>query len=311
MGKISRPKSGSEQYWPRKRAAKVLPNVNWDALKKESGLMGFIGYKVGMVSVYAKDDTADSMTKGKKIILPGTVVECPEVKIFSVRFYKNGVVNQDVVVSNEKELKGILRVPKKVGSIDAVSDFDDIRVIIYSEVKNTGVKRTPDMIEVAISGTKEQKLAFVKEKIGKGITVSEVFPKGLVDVRGITKGKGLQGPIKRFGISLKVDKTEKGQRRPGSLGPWHPARVTFVTPVSGQMGNYTRVTYNNMILKQGKSGEGINLSSGFPHYGIVKCDYIVLRGSIQGPQKRAVLLTPTLRPTKKQMKKKLEVIEFR
>ena len=42
------------------------------------------------------------------------------------------------------------------------------------------------MIEVAIGGTKDQKLEFVKEKIGKSISISEVFPSGLVDVRGVT-----------------------------------------------------------------------------------------------------------------------------
>ena len=63
-----RPRFGSLQVWPRKRAERILPNVNWKALKKDSGLMGFIGYKVGMTSVFVKDDTADSMTKGKRII---------------------------------------------------------------------------------------------------------------------------------------------------------------------------------------------------------------------------------------------------
>ena len=69
MGRINKPKASALQYWPRKRAERLIPNVNWNAIKKnEVGLMGFIGYKAGMVSVYAKDDTADSMTKGKKLL---------------------------------------------------------------------------------------------------------------------------------------------------------------------------------------------------------------------------------------------------
>ena len=58
------------------------------------------------------------------------------------------------------------------------------------------------------------------------------------------------GPVKRFGISLKFHKSEKGVRRPGSLAPWHPARVTFRTPNMGQTGFFTRVSYNNLIMER-------------------------------------------------------------
>ena len=80
MGKINKPKAGSLQYWPRKRAERILPGVNWNAIKsssKEAKMLGFIAYKVGMSSVCVKDDTPDSMTKGKRIIIPATVIECP------------------------------------------------------------------------------------------------------------------------------------------------------------------------------------------------------------------------------------------
>ncbi len=314
MAKINKPHAGSRQIWPRKRAERIIPNVNWDAIKKESGLMGFLGYKVGMVSAYVKDDTADSMTKGKKIVVPATIIECPEMKILSVRFYKNGIVTKDLVVSNEKELKRIVKVPEKIAKAEdlaKVTDFDDIRVIVYSEVKQTELKKTPDVIEMAIAGTKEQKLNFVKEKIGKPILLSEVFGKGLIDIRAVTKGKGLMGPVRRHGISLKVDKTEKGQRRPGSLGPWHPARVIFVTPQAGQMGFFTRISYNSIILRQGKPNDGINRAGGFNNYGEIKTDYLLLKGSVHGPQKRAILMTSPLRPTKMQLKQKLEVLELR
>jgi large subunit ribosomal protein L3 len=314
MGAPVKPKAGSQQYWPRKRAERILPNVNWNTIKSENAnLQGFIGYKVGMTSVFMKDDTADSMTKGKKIILPATIVECPGVKIYSVRFYKNKKVVGEVIVSNDKELKRIVKVPKQVGKVeDFKADFDDLRVIVYSEVKKTDIKKTPDMIELAIGGTKDQKLAFVKEKIGKSISVSEVFPKGLVDVRGVTIGKGLQGPVQRFGITLKSHKSEKGVRRPGSLGPWHPARVTFVTAMAGQLGFFTRVLLNNMILKSGKISElDINKAGGFRHYGNIKTEFLVISGSLQGPQMRPLLLTPSYRPTKRQLKQKLEFIELR
>jgi len=70
----------------------------------------------------------------------------------------------------------------------------------------------------------------------------------LVDIRGLTIGKGLQGPVKRFGITLKAHKSEKGQRSVGAIGSFHPTRVTFRVPRAGQLGMFTRVTYNNKLL---------------------------------------------------------------
>ncbi len=82
------PRRGSLQFWPRKRAEKFLPSVNWNSLNTNSskGLKGFIAYKAGMISGFVLDNTPDSMTKGKRIILPLTILECPKNKIFSVRF---------------------------------------------------------------------------------------------------------------------------------------------------------------------------------------------------------------------------------
>ena len=307
-------RSGSLQFYPRVRAKKVIPGVNWKPVSRDGvGFMGFVGYKVGMISVWAKDNTEQSMTKGKRIAIPATVLECPAMKIYSVRFYKSGKVLKDIVVTNDKDLKKSVKVPKKVSEFKDVEESDDVRVIMYSGVKKTCVdKNKADMIEIGLSGYKNEKLAFIKENIGKEISVGDVFSEGLVDVRGVTKGFGTQGPVKRFGISLKSHKSEKGRRRPGSLAPWHPARVTFRAPQAGQTGYHTRITYNNLILKVGKiSEEDINRKSGFEHYGTIKTDYIILKGSIPGPQKRGIVITNPIRPTRYQAKKKFEVIELR
>lgn len=306
--------SGSLQFYPRVRAKKIIPSANWKPVSKDGvGFMGFIGYKVGMISVWAKDDTEHSMTKGKRIAIPATVVECPVMKIYSVRFYKNGKVAKDVVVSNGKDLKKSVKVAKKIGEFKDADGFDDVRVIMYSGVKNTCVdKNKADLIEVGVSGSNDEKLAFIKENIGKEISVGDVFSNGLVDVRGVTKGYGTQGPMKRFGIALKSHKSEKGRRRPGSLAPWHPARVTFRAPQAGQTGYHSRITYNNLVLEVGKIKEkDINKSGGFEHYGVIKTDYIILKGSIPGPQKRGLMITPAIRPTKYKAKKKFEVLELR
>lgn len=312
MPKLSRPRYGSLQFYPRKRIRKFLSSVNWKPVSnsdttKEEGLLGFVGYKVGMASALVKDSTEKSMTKGKRKAIPVTILEAPNMKIFSVRFYKNGIVKTEFVVSNEKELKKKLKVPKEVKKLDKVEDFDDIRVIVYSIVRQTGKKRTPDMIELAINAS--DKLAFVKELIGKEISLGDVLKWNLVDVRGLTKGKGTQGPIRRFGIKLKSHKSEKGRRNPGSIGPWHPAHVTFRVPMAGQLGMFTRVHYNLKVIDSGDIKEkNINKGSGFKRYGNIKTSYVILAGSIQGPQKRQILVTPAMRPTKKQSKKQYEFV---
>jgi large subunit ribosomal protein L3 len=310
MAKLSNPHAGSLQYWPRKRAAKAIPSANWRTLFDKKGILGFIGYKVGMTSVVVKDNTEHSLTKGKKIFIPSTIIELPHMKIFSVRFYLNGQVTKEVVVSNDKDLKKIVKVPKSLKEFDKEipQSYDDLRVIAYSIPKQISLKKTPDMTELGIGA--EDKLSFVKGLIGKEISFKETFNSNLIDVRGLTTGKGLSGPVKRFGITLKQHKTEKGVRRPGSLAPWHPARVTFKTPMSGQLGMFSRVHYNLKIIKSSSISEkDINPKEGFRHYGKVTSDYLLVKGSVQGPSKRQILLTPSYRPTKSQSKLNFEFLE--
>lgn len=307
------PRKGSLQFWPRKRAKKFLPSVNWNAINSGKNLKGFIGYKGGMFSAFVRDNTPNSMTNGKKIIIPVTVLECPTIKILSVRFYKDNKVIEEILAENlDKELKRKIKFSKKKSKkIEDVKQdgYDDIRVIVYSNVKKTNIKKTPDLGEIGLAGSLEEKINFVKENLGKEISILDVFERNqLVDLRGLTKGYGLCGPVKRFGITLKSHKSEKGRRRPGSLGPWHPARVTFRAPQAGQLGMFTRVVYNNKIIDMGKTeGKFKNIKN----FGDIKTEYILVYGSIQGPAKRQLIITAPLRETRKQLKKNYELLELR
>lgn len=317
MGAPSRPRFGSLQFYPRKRANRFLPSVNWSAVKTKQGdqsVLGFITYKVGMASAIVKDNTPDSMTKGKRIVVPVTVLEAPNMKILSVRFYKFGIPVKDVVVSNDKELKRIVRVPKSLKPLESEipKEYDDLRVIAFSIPKQTSIKKAPDLIELAVNAPDvSKKLEFVKSLVGKEISLKEFLSKyELLDARGLTKGKGLEGAVPRFGITLKSHKAEKGRRRAGSLGPWHPMRVIFRVPQAGQLGMFSRTVYNIKLISSGNIKEkNINPKSGFKNYGVIQSNYILVKGSIQGPKKRQVLLTPAQRPTKSLDKKKYEFLE--
>jgi len=323
MPKGKRPRKGSLQFWPRKRARKFLPNVNWKAVNSGKNLKGFIAYKAGMASALVKDNTSDSMTKNKQITIPVTILECPPMKIFSIRFYKEGVVMKDILSEQlDKELKRKVKIPKKSSkkiedvispkanedSKESSENYDDVSLIVYSQVKKTGLKKKPDLTEIGIKGNLDEKIAFIKENLNKEISVLDIFEKmQLVDVRGLTKGYGLSGPVKRFGIKLKRAKSEKGRRRPGNVGPWHPARVTFRVPMAGQLGMFTRVHYNQKIIDLGKASN--KEIKNIKNYGNIKTDYVIVRGSVQGPAKRQLLITAPLRG--KQIKKDFELIELR
>jgi large subunit ribosomal protein L3 len=281
-----------------------------DAKVESEGLMGYIAYKVGMISVMVKDDTANSMTKGKKIVVPATVLEMPHMKVLSVRFYNHNLPVKDIVVSNDKDLRRVLRVIKQIPAFDALvpKEFDDIRVLVYSLPRGISLKKTPDVAEFAVNA--KDKLTFIKTLLNRELTAKDFVQTSLVDSRGLTKGKGLEGAMPRFGISKKSHKSEKGVRRAGSLGPWHPARVTFRTPQAGQLGMFSRVTYNlKLLLSSTISQKNINPTSGFPQYGNVSSDYVIVEGSVQGPQKRQVIITPSFRPTKKLKARKHEFVE--
>jgi len=327
MPKKHKPRFGSLQFWPRKRARKVLPSVNWKPLEEKKdekeggriGLLGFIGYKVGMLSAIVKDLTPDSMTRNKKIVLPATVIECPAMKVLAIRFYKDDKVANDILAQGlEKYLQRKVRLPKKEQKVkiediaNKLNEYSNIRLIVYTLVKRTGIKKVPDIIEIGLRGTLQEKFDSAKNLLGKEIKIEDIFAKGqLTDVHGITKGKGIVGPVKRFGISLKQHKTEKGVRRPGSLGPWTPKKVSFRAPMAGQLGFFTRTTYNNKILEINRISEkNINPSSGFAHYGTIKTSYAIIKGSVQGARKNPLILTYPLRARKKKVKENFELIQL-
>ena len=187
MPTLSRPRRGSLQFYPRKRVKKQIHSVNWKPISGEQGVLGFITYKVGMGSASVLDNTSDSMSKGRKIVIPVTILEAPNMKIFSVRFHKNSNILKDVIVSSDKELKRKLKLPKTPKDLDkeVPEGYDNISVIAYSLPKQTSVKKTPDLIELAVSA--DNKLEFVKSLIGKEISLADFLKYQLIDARGITK----------------------------------------------------------------------------------------------------------------------------
>src|SRR3989344_9107028 len=111
------PRKGSLQYWPRKAAGRPYARISHYPSVQESRLIGFAGYKAGMTHIFVADNRQHSMTKGKSITMPVTIVECPPLKVASIRLYRSAPtglsVARELFVSNDKNLARKLRIPKK------------------------------------------------------------------------------------------------------------------------------------------------------------------------------------------------------
>ena len=303
MSTTRSPRHGSLQFWPRVRARRQYARIrNWHIPKgiNDAKLLGFAGYKVGMSHIIATDNGQHSMTKNSDIFLPVTVVECPPLKTASIRFYKknvNGLQLVSEILSEEldKELSRAISLQKKKKENKAREvGYDEVRILVYTQPKLTGLgKKKPELFEVGISGSKEQQLAYANERLGKEVHVDDVFSEGRqIDVHSVTKGKGFQGPVRRFGISLRQHKSEKSVRNPGSLGAWNAqGHIMWRVAHAGKMGYHLRTEYNKLLLKIGKKPEEINVKGGYIGYGLVKNSYILLKGSIPGISKRLIRMS--------------------
>ncbi len=297
------PRRGSMQFWPRKRAAHPLPRVHAWAKEAKAKPLGFIGYKAGMVRVQATDNRPKSITKGEKLVFASTVVECPPMIAVGAAFYVksgSGVKKVTSLFAEKlpKELSRTISLPKKSKSVDDVSAFDDVKLLVHSQPQHipTGAKK-PQLVEVALGGTKEDKIKYIKEVLGKEIPVNNIFESGaMLDVHGVTTGKGFQGTVKRFGVPIRQHKAEKTKRGIGTLGAWHPNRVLYTVPQSGKMGYHQRMEHNKQVIALGTEGTKVTPKGGIVRYGIVQNTYLLLKGSVIGPRKRAVLLTQAIRP---------------
>ncbi len=307
MKKVN-PRHGSMQVWPRKRAKREQPRIRSRPVVKEAVPIGFAGYKVGMTHVQAIDAYKNSITKGQEISVPVTIIECPPLRIHSLRCYVSKGYGFEI--ANEIFFKGTKytsrRVTFKVSSPDKLdnlnlSDYHHFSITLSTQPNLTGLKKTPEIFELPVGGSNEDVINFVKENKEKDIKVSEILKEGdIVDFHAITKGKGYQGSVKRFGIGLKSHKSEKGQRAPGSIsGGWvAQGHMMWRVAFPGQMGYHQRTQYNSQVFKMSDKPEEINPSGDFVRYGKVKSDYILVAGSVPGPKKRFVVFTKAIRPTK-------------
>jgi len=313
MGHIHRPRRGSLAFSPRKRAKSEVPRVrNWNADGDKASLAGFAGYKAGMTHVMMIDDRARSLTEGMEISVPVTVVEVPPMNIVALRAYEkyNGglrPVGEAWAENLAPELSRAMTVPKnKRGSLDNIqsllNDLVDLRVVAHTNpALITGVpKKVPDVMELPVVGkTVAEKFQFAQSILGQQAPVTGAFQIGeILDISAVTKGKGLQGPVRRWGIAIQKRKHARTgkMRHVGNLGPWHPSHISWRVPQLGQMGYHQRTEFNKRLMALGTDGGEVTPAGGFPEYGIVRSSYALIKGSLPGPAKRLIRMRKALRP---------------
>ena len=159
-------------------------------------------------------------------------------------------------------------------------------------------------------GSIEQKVEWAFAHFEKEITVSSVFEQSEnIDIIGITKGHGFEGVTARWGTRRLPRKTHKGLRKVACIGSWHPANVRYTCPRAGQDGFHHRTEMNKKIYRiangtDNKSAstefdltvKSINPMGGFPHYGKVRNDFIMIKGCCVGTKKRVLTLRKAVFP---------------
>ena len=175
---------------------------------------GILGRKVGMTQVFAENGD----------LIPVTVIEATP----------NVVLQKKTVETDGYEAIQI--------------GFED---------KREKLSNKPEKGHVAKANTAPKR--FIREfrnldvaayEVGQEVKV-EIFAEGdVIDVTGVTKGKGFQGVIKRHGQSRgPMAHGSRYHRRPGSMGPVAPNRVFKQKKLPGQMGGNVVTIQNLEIVK--------------------------------------------------------------
>jgi len=316
MPKINRPRRGSLAFSPRKRAKSPIPKYkSWPEYNGTPALQGFAGYKVGMTHVIMVDDHKDSPTEGKEIMVPVTVIELPPMKVAAIRAYTKDTYGKHAFTEiwadqPDSSLSRRITLPKNYNREAAQKKFADavgagtiaeIYALAHTQPASlTGVpKKVPDLMEIRVTGgDRAKQFEFALGLLGKEVRIENVIQTGAyADVTAITTGKGTQGPVKRWGVTLRKRKHSVGgkERHVGTLGPWNPHHIRWEVPQSGQMGYQQRTEFNKRILKIGENGTEITPAGGFIHYGVLKSPYILIKGSVPGPVKRLIRIRPAMR----------------
>jgi len=305
-------------------------------------LTAFPVFKAGMTHILREVEKVGSKLHKKEVIEPVTILEAPSIVVVGVvgyietprglralttvwaqklatdfkrRLYKNWMNSKKKAFSkyakkwdDKKEIDAQLNRIKKYCQV--------VRVIVHTQLNQLNLRqKRAHVMEVQVNGGSiAQKVDFARGKFEQEVRVAEVFNQNeMLDVIGVTKGKGFEGVTTRWGTKRLPRKTHRGLRRVGCIGGWHPARVRYSVARAGQNGYHHRTEINKKVYRIGVGlkyeGGKTNASTsndlteksitplgGFPHYGVVNNDFVMIKGCCVGTKKRVLILRKTLVP---------------
>jgi large subunit ribosomal protein L3 len=273
-------------------------------------LVGFAGYKAGMTHLFYIEDRRRDPEYGQEVKTAATVIDTPPMLVVAIRAYRKTqdglqAITEAWMQNQSRDLHRRItfatdpRPNEKLSGIEKnIHNVAEIRVIVATQPRMTSIsQKVPDLFEIPIMGGElEEQLEYAKKLLGQEITVNDVFNPGEgIDIIGVSKGKGFQGPVKRWGIRILSRKSRKSKRAVASIGPWVPRRVMPQVPRAGQMGFHQRTEYNKRIMLMGEDNERINSKAGFKNYGFVRGNYVLLKGSVTGSAKRLIKIRKSVR----------------
>lgn len=341
--KYENPRSGSLAFLPRRRTRHHRGRVRSfpkDDKSKPIHLTAFMGYKAGMTHVARHHERREGKKIIKKdIVEPVSIIECPPIKIVGVvgyvetprglralstvyaqhlsdelkrRFYKNWNTAKKKAFSHyakryeepDKSKNSIKRDLERIKKYCHV-----VRVLVHTQMSKLNLRqRKAHLFEIQVNGGNiTQKVDWAVGKFEGEVCVGEVFNENeMIDTIGVTRGKGTNGVIKRFGVTRMPRKTHRGLRKVGCIGAWHPAAVKWTVARTGQLGYHSRTELNKKVYRIGAGAnrgtknnatteadaieKNITPLGGFPHYGVVNNDFVMVKGGIMGTRKRPIIL---------------------
>ncbi|MGN1268439.1 MAG: 50S ribosomal protein L3 [Candidatus Aphodocola sp.] len=199
---------------------------------------GILGRKLGMTQVFTKDGKLIPVTVVE--VEPNVVTQIKTVETDGYEAIQLGFDTKREKLSNKAE-KG------------HVSKANTAPKRFFKEIRGVDVS---------------------KYQLGQELTV-EVFEEGeMVDVSGISKGKGFQGVIKRYNQSRgPMGHGSQYHRGVGSLGTMRPMRVFKGKKLPGHMGHVS-VTMQNLEVVAVMPEENV----------------ILIKGNVPGPKKSLVII---------------------
>eukprot|EP01068_Selenidium_serpulae_P014369 Selendium_serpulae@DN6092_c0_g1_i3.p2 len=307
----------------------------------------FMGYKAGMTHIQRVVDKPGSKQRNKKEITEAvTVIDCPPITVvglvgytetvtgikalatvwahhlsddFKRRFYKRWYKSKRKAFSQHfqrindriKEGKGMMddeeikRIKEKCQYVRAICHTQRS---IAPQSKNMRGKKA-HVFETQINGgTISDKVDFIAKLFEQNVKVSTVFNMNeMIDVIGVSKGKGVKGVVTRWGVTRLPRKTHRGLRKVACIGAWHPSQVQFQVPRHGQCGFHHRTEQNKKIYRidngsKPESGstesditkKSITPMGGWPHYGRTLNDFVMIKGCCIGVKRRPLTIRKTL-----------------